>query len=43
MILRRTRSLRIEIYKTINNLNPELIKNLFKAAKLIGHRENNTS
>ena len=30
MNLRRTRSLCIEIYKTINNLNPEFMKNLFK-------------
>ena len=30
---RRTRSLRIEIYKTINNLNPESMKNLFKVRK----------
>ena len=27
---RRTKSLCIEIYKTINNLNPEFMKNLFK-------------
>ena len=31
--LRRTRSLCIEIYKTINNLNPEFMKNLFKVRK----------
>ena len=31
MNLRRTRSLCIEIYKTINNFNLELMKNLFKA------------
>ena len=30
MNLRRTRSLCIEIYKTINNFNLELMKNLFK-------------
>ena len=30
MNLRRARSLCIEIYKTINNLNPEFMKNLFK-------------
>ena len=30
---RRTRSLCIEIYKTINNLNPEFMKNLFKVRK----------
>ena len=33
MNLRRTRSLCTEIYKTINNLNPEFIKNLFKVCK----------
>ena len=33
MSLRRTRSLSIEIYKTINNLNPEFMKNLFKVCK----------
>ena len=33
MNLRRTRSLCIEIYKTINNLNPEFMKNLFKVRK----------
>ena len=33
MNLRRTRSLNIEIYKTINNLNPEFMKNLFKVCK----------
>ena len=33
MDLRRTRSLCIEIYKTINNLNPELMKNLLKVCK----------
>ena len=33
MNLRKTRSLRIEIYKTINNLNPEPMKNLFKFRK----------
>ena len=30
---RRTKSLCIEIYKTINNLNPEFMKNLFKVRK----------
>ena len=35
MNLRRTRSLCIEIYKTINNLNPEFMKNLFKVQKQI--------
>ena len=30
MNLRRTRSLCKEIYKTIKNLNPEFMKNLFK-------------
>ena len=33
MNLRRTRSLCIEIYKTINNSNPEFMKNLFKVRK----------
>ena len=33
MNLRRTRSLYIEIYETINNLNPEFMKNLFKVPK----------
>ena len=33
MNLRATRSLCIEIYKTIINLNPELMKNLFKVRK----------
>ena len=33
MNLRRTRSLCIEIYITINNLNPEFTKNLFKVRK----------
>ena len=33
MNLRRTRSLCIEIYKTINNLHPEFMKNLFKVHK----------
>ena len=31
--LRRTRSLWIEVYKIINNLNPEFMKNLFKVPK----------
>ena len=31
--LRRTRSLCIEVYKTINNLNAEFVKNLFKVPK----------
>ena len=31
--LRRTRSLCIEVYKTINNLNAEFMKNLFKVPK----------
>ena len=31
--LRTTRSLCIEIYKTINNLNPEFMKKLFKVRK----------
>ena len=31
--LRRTKSLCIKIYKTINNLNPEFMKNLFKVRK----------
>ena len=35
MNLRRTRPLCIEIYKTINNLNPEFMKNLFKVRKTI--------
>ena len=43
MNLRTTRSLCIEIYKTIINLNPELIKTCSKFAKQIEHRENNTS
>ena len=33
MNLRRTRSLCIEMYNTINNLNPEFMKNLFKVFK----------
>ena len=33
MNLRRTRSLCIEMYNTINNLNPEFMKNLFKVCK----------
>ena len=33
MNLRRTRSLCIEIYKTINNLNLEFMKNLFEVRK----------
>ena len=33
MNLRRTRSLCIEIYKAIDNLNAEFIKNLFKVCK----------
>ena len=33
MNLRRTRSLCIEIQKTINNLNPEFMENLFKIRK----------
>ena len=40
MNLRRTRSLCIEIYKTINNLQPEFMKNLFKFFKTnTGQRE----
>ena len=40
MNLWRTRPLSIEIYKTINNLNPEFIKNLFKVRKTnTAHRE----
>ena len=31
--LRRTKTLLTEIYKTINNLNPEFMKNLFKVCK----------
>ena len=33
MNLRRTRSLCMEIYKTINNTNPEFMKSLFKVCK----------
>ena len=33
MSLTRTRSLSIEIYKTINNLKPEFMKNWFKYRK----------
>ena len=33
MNLRRTRLLCIEIYKTVHNLNPEFMKNLFKISK----------
>ena len=33
MNLSKTRSSCIEIYKTINNLNPKLMKNLFKVCK----------
>ena len=33
MNLRRTRSLCIEIYKTINNLNPEFMEKFFKVRK----------
>ena len=33
MNLRRTRSLCIEIYKTVNNLNPEFMKHLLKVRK----------
>ena len=33
---RRTRSLCIEIYKTINNLNPKFMKNLFEVPKTNG-------
>ena len=36
MNLRRTRSLCIEIYKTINNLNPKFMKNLFEVPKTNG-------
>ena len=40
--LRMTMTLCIEIYKIINNLNPEFMKNLFKFIKLIQHRNNST-
>ena len=44
MNLWRTRSLYLEIYKTINNLNPGFMKNYSsKFAKLTEHKENNTS
>ena len=33
MNLTRTRSLCIEVYRTINNLNPESIKNWFEVCK----------
>ena len=33
MNIRRTRSLCIKLHKTINNLNPEFMKNLFKVSK----------
>ena len=33
MNLRRTRSSCMEIYKNINNLNPEFMKDLFKVRK----------
>ena len=33
MNLKRTRTLCKEIYKTINNLNSEMIKNLFRGAQ----------
>ena len=36
MNLRRTRSLCIEIYKTINNLNPKFMKNLFEVPNTNG-------
>ena len=43
MNLRKTRSLCIELYKTINNLNPEFMKTCSKFAKQIEHRQNSTS
>ena len=43
MNLRRTRSLCIGIYKTINNLNKGFMKNCSKFKKQIEHRGNNTS
>ena len=36
MNIRRTRSLCIKLHKTINNLNPEFMKNLFKVSKTNG-------
>ena len=41
MGLRRTRTLRIQIYKAIDNLNLEFMKNFFKVYKT-KRRENNT-
>ena len=43
MNLRTTRSLCIEIDKTINNLNKGFMKNCSKFKNQIEHRENNTS
>ena len=43
MNLRTTRSLCIEIDKTINNLKKGFMKNCSKFKKQIEHRENNTS
>ena len=45
MNLRRTRTISIKIYETINNLNPEYMKNLFIICivKLIKRRDNNTT
>ena len=37
MGLKRTRILRIEIYKTVDNLNQQFMKNLLK---LVEHRDN---
>ena len=41
MDLRRTRTLRIQIYKAIDNLNLEFMKIFFKVCKT-KRRENNT-
>ena len=41
MDLRRTRTLRIQIYKAIDNLNLEFMKKFFKVYKT-KRRENNT-
>ena len=43
MNLKRTRSLCIEIFKTVTNLNPEFMKNVFKVRKTNRAQEKKTS
>ena len=41
MEIKRLRTLAIEVYKTLNDLNPEFMKELFHNSELLNHRNHN--